>query len=239
MEFRRRANLLKELKSFDSIYLSNYGMRLYPLGSIKTVLDIGANVGFCSIAFRYFQPNARVLALEPDVDSFALLQKNVKNLEIETYQVALGDGREVGLTNGRNALGNSFLSSEESYSKVKSYLLSDIIKNYNINTDGLYVKIDCEGGEYSLFGHKESEEILKRTIGFFGEIHPRKIRRLIPSYTNKFLVKWIREIFSETHDINNNIYNKRYCLLTMKRSGAVDATINNADEVELSHKNTR
>jgi FkbM family methyltransferase len=41
------------------------------------ILDLGANVGYASVCFAARWPRARVLALEPSAQNFALLQRNV------------------------------------------------------------------------------------------------------------------------------------------------------------------
>ena len=71
--------LLKELRTETIPQTDMYGIKLFPLNSIKTILDLGANIGFYTVPFRYLQPNARIVAIEPDKENFAMLLKNVAN----------------------------------------------------------------------------------------------------------------------------------------------------------------
>ena len=41
------------------------------------ILDLGANVGYASVCFAARWPTARILALEPSAQNFALLQRNI------------------------------------------------------------------------------------------------------------------------------------------------------------------
>jgi FkbM family methyltransferase len=62
-----------------------------PPDGVKTVLDIGANVGATALYFSQIFPNARIYAFEPAPDNFAVLQRNVANCaRIQAFNFALG-----------------------------------------------------------------------------------------------------------------------------------------------------
>ncbi len=50
------------------------------VSGVKTVLDIGANVGAASVYLAMSYPDARIYAFEPGSDALSLLQKNVAPL---------------------------------------------------------------------------------------------------------------------------------------------------------------
>jgi FkbM family methyltransferase len=56
-----------------------------------TILDCGANVGYASVFFLETFPQARVIAIEPDADNFALLTRNLEPWRdrVTTIQAAL------------------------------------------------------------------------------------------------------------------------------------------------------
>src|SRR6185436_1504795 len=59
-------------------------------GAVRTVLDIGANVGVTALYFARLFPNAAIYAFEPAPDNFAILQKNVANCaRIRAFNFAL------------------------------------------------------------------------------------------------------------------------------------------------------
>src|SRR5581483_3798807 len=46
---------------------------------VRTIVDAGANIGDETIRFRFFHPNAMIIALEAEPDNFRLLKKNTAN----------------------------------------------------------------------------------------------------------------------------------------------------------------
>jgi FkbM family methyltransferase len=59
--------------------------------AVRTVLDIGANVGATALYFSQIFPNASIYAFEPAPDNFAVLAKNVANCaRIRAFNFALG-----------------------------------------------------------------------------------------------------------------------------------------------------
>jgi len=51
------------------------------LTDIRTVIDIGANIGAASVYFHAHYPAAEIYAFEPGTAAFALLRRNVGNIE--------------------------------------------------------------------------------------------------------------------------------------------------------------
>ena len=192
--------LLKELMAEVTPQTDMYGIRLFPKNSIKTILDLGANIGFCSVGFRFFQPNARIIAIEPDKNNYNMLVKNVENLEIETYNIALGNGKEFSKQEGRFAVTHKFTpetNAVEGAEKCQSLLLGDVIEKYKIELDRLFIKIDTEGAECFIFNHLPSEEIIRKSIGTSMETHNRICR----TFTVEETIKWAKDRFSTTHNI--------------------------------------
>ena len=68
----------------------------YPLqpsfGEVRTILDVGANVGAAALYFALNYPHARVLAYEPAPSSYALLVRNTRGLpRVEAFNFGLAD----------------------------------------------------------------------------------------------------------------------------------------------------
>jgi len=62
------------------------------LGEVRTVLDIGANIGVSSVYFASVFPQARVFAFEPSPDNVPLLKRNADGLgRVQVVPVALGE----------------------------------------------------------------------------------------------------------------------------------------------------
>jgi FkbM family methyltransferase len=61
-------------------------------GPIRTIVDIGANVGAAAVYFALHYRDARVLAFEPSPDSFELLRLNTADLgQVERFDFGLFD----------------------------------------------------------------------------------------------------------------------------------------------------
>jgi FkbM family methyltransferase len=191
--------LLNEMRSYSLPYMYMYGIGLFPLDSIKTILDIGANCGLYSVAFRFFHPNARIISIEPDKENYNNLIKNTANLDIETFNIALGNGDEVVKISGKCSLAHSFSNIPKEVSgqeRCSSLLLSSIIEKYNIDLKGLFIKIDTEGGEYVIFGHFPSEYVIRNSMGLSMEVH-----HCVPNVIDKKeTVVWANK-FSNSHKI--------------------------------------
>src|SRR5215472_6313478 len=73
-----RMNPSSDEHVFDQLFVrGEYSLVGDCLPHLRTILDLGANVGFASgcIATRY--PDARILAVEPDPESYQLCVKNL------------------------------------------------------------------------------------------------------------------------------------------------------------------
>lgn len=58
------------------------------------IIDAGAHIGLATLYFKKLYPAAQIIAIEPQADNFALLEKNIwdNNLsQVSTYQLALSD----------------------------------------------------------------------------------------------------------------------------------------------------
>lgn len=63
---------------FGQIFLDREYACLADLKDVGLVLDCGANVGFSSAYFLTKFPKCRVIAVEPDPDNFAILERNLQ-----------------------------------------------------------------------------------------------------------------------------------------------------------------
>jgi len=66
--------------------------RLLPAGTVRTVVDVGANEGQTSLAVRQAFPGATVHAFEPVAETFAILQQAVgADREVHTNRLAVSN----------------------------------------------------------------------------------------------------------------------------------------------------
>jgi FkbM family methyltransferase len=109
-------------------------------------VDVGANVGVNSIFAKARNPNARVIAIEPDPNNVLMLQKNVQKakLEIEVHPIAISDRNGYVSMVGDKTHGH-IANENDPYGKfVDSLQLDELILQASLSSIQL-LKIDVEG----------------------------------------------------------------------------------------------
>jgi FkbM family methyltransferase len=138
---------------FACFVANNYGLR-QRMPRIRTILDIGANVGFFSIAARGRYPHATIHAYEPNPRVIPFLESNTALLGIATFPEAVGSHNgfvsmiDSGASNQARTSETSQSSSAEGGSIPQVSLLT-AIERMGGSVDLL--KLDCEGAEWEMF----------------------------------------------------------------------------------------
>lgn len=142
------------------------------LQDVKTIFDIGANIGVASIYFALRYPDARVYAFEPNPALFERLKQITKAFSnIRPYQRAVADteGTRVLYTHPDAPLSGSLVNRNEAWGSVsvETSSVSSLVKEFGIERVDM-LKFDIEGGEQWLFNHEQDRKILRYIIG---EVH--------------------------------------------------------------------
>jgi FkbM family methyltransferase len=125
-----------------------YGLGRLP-SSVATIVDIGANVGFFSLAARGRFPEAMIHAYEPNSRTLAYLQKNAAAGRFDVF------GEAVGATEGWVTIEDAGDSNQARTSAsadaqgVRQVPFATIVERIGGWID--FAKIDCEGAEWDLF----------------------------------------------------------------------------------------
>jgi FkbM family methyltransferase len=132
---------------FACVIRNEYGLR-HQLGEVRTILDIGANIGFFSVAARGRYPHATIHAYEPNPRVISILESNTAPLGIEIHAEAVGarDGRTTILDVGDSNQARTVTSETGEIPQVS---LETAIDRLGGTVDLL--KLDCEGAEWDLF----------------------------------------------------------------------------------------
>lgn len=140
-------------------HISRYVLEHVRLGPDDVALDVGANLGWYSVLLdRLSVPGARILAFEPDPESFRLLQENLRRNQarhVTALNVAVGDApgeaqlrRYNSKNNGCHTLfagGNC----EGGIAQVSIDTLAHLWEQQQLGSRPLkFMKIDVEGYEY-------------------------------------------------------------------------------------------
>lgn len=118
------------------------------LPQLKTIVDIGANIGLFSVAARARYPSVTIHAYEPNPRSVAYLQANTSELGITVYPEAVGS-REGRVFIEDSSDSNQARTSSSNNGNIVQVGLDTVVERMGGTVD--LIKIDCERAEWSMF----------------------------------------------------------------------------------------
>jgi len=134
-------------------------------GNVETIMDVGSNLGFFSLAARSRFPNSKIHSYEPNPKIQNHLLSNTGQLSIQVHPEAIGV--TAGFINLEAEAGSLFgkaVAAENG--KIKMTAMSEALKRIGGSVDLL--KLDCEGGEWPLL---ESQDIWRHVKYLTMEYH--------------------------------------------------------------------
>jgi len=143
--------------------------------ALRTIVDIGAHVGTFTVWAARRSPRARILAVEPNPETFPFLQRNIRDNGLQDRVVAINAavGPESGagtLELVEHSLGTRLARAESGTVKVNVETIPSLLGAAGIDAVDL-LKIDCEGMEYEVFGTLPPDQLSRfRVIAC--EFHP-------------------------------------------------------------------
>lgn len=132
--------------------------RKISLGDV--VMDIGASVGPFTKSILKYNPS-KIYCIEPSKSLFSVLEKNL----LDTNIPIIGINKAIIHPTNYNKL-NIFGTPGEFVTDT----FMSIIKEYNIENIN-FLKIDCEGGEYSIFNDESIDYLINNVDYISMEVH--------------------------------------------------------------------
>ena len=131
-----------------------YGLWQLPIQP-RTILDIGANVGFFSIAAREFFPQATIHAYEPNPRTLPYGQKNARAGKFDVFGEAVGatDGTVQMVDVGETNLAHTQPADGQFAGGIPQVSFAKTLARIGGTID--FLKMDCEGAEWDLFRASE------------------------------------------------------------------------------------
>lgn len=137
-----------------------------PAGAL---LDMGANIGLTTLWMATQGRFSPIVAVEPDPDNAALVEKNLRqnNIAGEVLEAAVGPND--GFAYFERAAWSNMGHVGEQGTPVRLVSVATILKDFGLNSVGL-AKVDIEGSEQALF--LGPSEWMAHTDALIVEFHP-------------------------------------------------------------------
>lgn len=166
------------------------------------VLDIGSSVG--PFAYSILNKNPKhIYCIEPSSTEFSTLNKNLRGYPVTTIKKALGPNDNGFFSNMIYGENNQF---------IESISFTTLLKDYSLDKID-FLKIDCEGGEYSVF-IPEHLNFLKTIPKISGEWHlqTKEEKILFRNFRDKILPQFKHyEIYSvDNVNIKWDLWNEHF-----------------------------
>jgi FkbM family methyltransferase len=145
---------------------------------IKKFIDAGANVGYSSVYFLSHFPNCRVIAIEPDGDNFASLQKNLApygeraqalkcGIWSKSAQLAIEDTT---YRDGRDWTRQVRECEDGESGDIRAVTVGELLHQSGRHKLSL-LKMDIEGAEAVVFADPSCQQWLPQTEAIAIELH--------------------------------------------------------------------
>lgn len=163
------------------------------VSGVKTILDIGANVGAASVYLGMSYPEARVYAFEPGSDALSLLRGNVEQLgNVSVFPFGLFDhDKTLPLFHGKNdSVESSLCASTRTVAEAERIRLrcaSQFLSEHGIASVDI-LKIDTEGCEVPIL--RSLSAYLPEVKVLYVEYHSERDRRMIDEMLAETHVLW-------------------------------------------------
>jgi len=168
------------------------------------IIDIGANIGLFSITIAKKYPNIKIYAYEPFEENYKVLLKNIeingiKNIIPSNKFVANKSNEKIKMRGtpanfgGSEIMLDSITTEKTIVCEMDSISLDDIIDNRKIK----FLKIDCEGSEYSILYNSKQLSNIEYLGGEFHTTHKNKDEKFTPNVLEDYLKAYIHNVFHE------------------------------------------
>ena len=174
----------------------------------KVIIDIGACEGYYTLKIKENNPDAFIIAIEPNPDVFEILKKNIESNNLKNVKLL-----NVAIDKEERERDFEFIPQVPAISsfkidkpwvnpkwikrvKIKTYSLPQIFNMFELKEVDI-LKIDTEGSEYDIL--KSAENVLNRINKIVVEYHSEDLREEIISFLTPDF-----EIIFENKEIGNS-----------------------------------
>lgn len=135
------------LSDFIGVFIEDV-YRLRSINNVKTIIDIGANVGFFSIAAKLNYKNAKIHCYEPFKALSNYLVPNANEFQFNVFFEAVG-GHHGSVSLQTSGDSNQTRVEDQPNGQIEKISIDQAIERMGGTVD--LMKIDCEGSEWEMF----------------------------------------------------------------------------------------
>jgi FkbM family methyltransferase len=186
-----------------SVFYEIFALRIYkiPEKAVVSIIDVGANVGYASLYFAHFFPNAHIIAVEPEHSNYQTLAENTQNHEniVCIHAAIWPQETELTLQNPKGpnwSFHYKETANATSGPVIKTQTLPGLMEKFGLKRINL-LKIDIEGGEKNLFA--SGTDWLRYVDCLQIEIHTDEAKKIVFGALASYP-------YSCAHDAFNNYY---------------------------------
>lgn len=160
------------------------------ISDVKTVIDLGSNIGVSVIYFAIKYPEAIIYAIEPDKNNYERLLKNVTQFNnVKTFNLAISDknGEERIWRYKGSHISSSLIKrgEQDDFISISTMKLDSFLEKEDLQSVDL-LKCDIEGAEFLVFKNFFSKEKVKHLTA---EVHEDLSGKSISDFKELFLDK--------------------------------------------------
>lgn len=139
--------------------------------NVEYIIDAGANIGLFSALYGEKYPDAKIIAVEPDADSYRVLKMNTAfDKNITCIQGGLWSrSTELAIENPDSDKW-AIQVREQIGGAIQAYSVRDLMQKNNFPRLDV-MKMDIEGSEYPVFQAEDAEGWIQQTKHIFCETH--------------------------------------------------------------------
>lgn len=204
----------------DHFLISEF--RKFPTG---TIVDLGANIGVYSLKAKSLNPTVNIIAVEPNIDAFELLKKNIESNNLQNVSLvkkavaSKNDTINFKTIHAGSPFGGKYLGEIKKESRkwikpemihtitVETITLDTLLKPYNLRRIDI-LKLDVEGMELEVL--QGGEYALSVTDKVVVEWHDFNIKRrfidLMKDYGFRLLYDEPRD-YGDGYFVKNSLLN--------------------------------
>ncbi|HEX5153352.1 MAG TPA: FkbM family methyltransferase [Parafilimonas sp.] len=177
--FLKQPFILRDNKSDKPIFFQVFYEKQYDLYGIdfpdaKRIIDGGANIGCASVYFSIRFPEAEILAIEPERNNYALLEKNIQPYKnIQSLEAGIWNKNEpLSIANPEGGAAEfMFENSTANNNCIKGMTIQSLLELKNWDSVDI-IKLDIEGAEKEVFSTNDLSW-LRKTRLLIIELHDR------------------------------------------------------------------